>query len=323
MRYPGGKASLAGLLALTIKLNGLSGCPYFEPFAGGAGAALRLLREGVVSELYLNDLDPRVYAFWNAALGESQKFADAIRSVPLNIEEWRNQRQVCTLGDTGKQFELGFATFYLNRCNRSGIVHGAAPIGGYAQSGPWKIDARFYRESLAERILAIGRRREQIHVTNMDARDFLGARLPRGSGRKSVFVYFDPPYYSRGDRLYMNLYSDSSGIVHGAAPIGGYAQSGPWKIDARFYRDQDHMNLATYIQKQYDVNWIMSYDDTAFVRHLYQACDISQFSLEYSLHKKRKAQELLISPSRVKLADPVESTDALGRGLETTKTRKQ
>lgn len=247
-----------------------------------------------MSELYLNDLDPRVYAFWNAALGESQKFADAIRSIPLNIEEWRNQRQVCTLGDTGKQFELGFATFYLNRCNRSGIVHGAAPIGGYAQAGPWKIDARFYRESLAERILAIGRRREQIHLTNMDARDFLGARLPRGSGRKSVFVYLDPPYYSKGDRLYMNLYSD-----------------------------QDHMNLATYIQKQYDVNWIMSYDDTAFVRHLYQACDILQFSLGYSLHKKRIAQELLISPSRVKLADPVESTDVLGRGLETTKTRKQ
>ena len=294
LRYPGGKASLAGFLARTIKLNGLYGCPYFEPFAGGAGAALRLLREGVVSELYLNDLDPRVYAFWNAALDESRKFADAIRSVPLNIEEWRNQRQVCALGDPGKQFELGFATFYLNRCNRSGIVHGAAPIGGYAQSGPWKIDARFYRESLAERILAIGRRREQIHVTNMDAQDFLGNRLPCGSGRTSAFVYLDPPYYSNGNRLYMNLYSD-----------------------------QDHINLATYIQQQCDVNWVMSYDDTAFVRHLYQACDIAQFSLGYSLHKKRKTQELLISPPRVKIADPADSTNLPERGLETTKAGNQ
>ena len=66
LRYPGGKGSLADLLARFVEVNGLRGCAYFEPFAGGAGAALQLLQDGVVSELRLNDLDPRIYAFWHA-----------------------------------------------------------------------------------------------------------------------------------------------------------------------------------------------------------------------------------------------------------------
>ena len=244
----------------------MSACSYFEPFAGGAGAALRLLREGVVSELHLNDLDPRVTAFWSAALGEPERFADSILSVAVTIAEWKKQWRICTLADPSKPFELGFSTFYLNRCNRSGIIVGAAPIGGYSQTGKWRIDARFYRESLAQRILEIGKRRDQIHITNMNARDFLVESLRLRYERKPVFAYLDPPYYSNGNRLYMNA-----------------------------YRNQDHIDLARYIQGQDNLNWVMSYDDTDFIRSLYATCDISYLSLEYSLQRRRKAQELLIS----------------------------
>ena len=108
LRYPGGKASLAPLLARTIEINGLTGCLYFEPFAGGAGAALRLLREGVVSELHLNDRDHHIVSFWRAALNEPDRFAQEIMSVPLSIEEWRRQQEVYLLADPGKPFELGF-----------------------------------------------------------------------------------------------------------------------------------------------------------------------------------------------------------------------
>ena len=82
----------------------LSRCSYFEPYAGGAGAALRLLREGVVSELRLNDLDHRITAFWQAVLNEPQRFADAILSVPLSIAEWRRQRHICLCTGTSKPF---------------------------------------------------------------------------------------------------------------------------------------------------------------------------------------------------------------------------
>ena len=276
LRYPGGKASLAGFFGRVIELNNLSGCSYFEPFVGGAGAALRLLRENVVSELYLNDIDHRITAFWNAVLNEPERFVDAILSVPVNIAEWERQQQVCLRPDASKPFELGFAAFYLNRCNRSGILLGAAPIGGYAQTGKWRIDARFYRENLAERVLAIAKKCEQIHITNMDAITFLDKHLPRGHERKRVFAYLDPPYWANGNRLYMN-----------------------------FYKDQDHKNLSRYMQRQGTLKWVMSYDDAHFIRDLYKTCAISHLSLQYSLQRKQQARELLIVPYHVRLSDAV------------------
>ena len=270
LRYPGGKASIAPFVSQTIKINNLTGCSYFEPFAGGAGAALSLLREGVVSELHLNDLDPHIASFWRAVLEEPKRFADRIQTIPLTVEEWRKQWQVCQAGDDGNYFELGFATFYLNRCNRSGIVLGAAPIGGYAQAGTWKMDARFYRETLAKRILAIGSRRDQIHITNMDTLDFLVKYLPRGRCSELAFVYLDPPYFANGNRLYMNSYTD-----------------------------QDHRELAWHMETRNDLSWVMSYDDSDFIKGLYSKCNISYLSLKYSLQTRRKAQELLISPTHV------------------------
>ena len=292
LRYPGGKASLAAFLGRTIELNNLSGCSYLEPFAGGAGAALRLLREGVASELYLNDLDPHIVSFWSAVLNEPERFADAVLTVPMSIAEWRKQEQISRRADSGRPFELGFATFYLNRCNRSGIILGAAPIGGYAQAGTWRMDARFYRESLADRILAIGRRRDQIHVTNMDAVEFLSKRFSGGHGHNSAFVYLDPPYYANGNRLYMN-----------------------------YYCDPEHQKLARYMQAQDGLKWLMSYDDTDYIRRLYADCEVSTFYLQYSVQRSRRAQELLISPRQVQLPDFPPPMGEQDRGPEPAQAR--
>jgi len=276
LRYPGGKASFAACLSRIIESNDLTDCSYCEPFAGGAGAALRLLREGTVSKIYLNDLDPCITAFWHAVLNESERFAETILSVPVSIAEWKKQRRVYSHRDVRDSFKLGFATFYLNRCNRSGVLSGAAPIGGYAQAGKWKMDARFGREGLAKRVAKVAQRREQIHITNMDAREFLVKCLPRGHGRKHVFVYLDPPYYSNGNRLYLNYYSC-----------------------------EDHNNLARYMQRQGAFNWIMSYHDAQFIRDLYGAFTICQLPAQYSLQRKQQARELLIAPPHVHLPSSI------------------
>ena len=273
-RYPGGKATIAAFLSKTIELNDLTGCSYFEPYAGGAGAGLHLLQEDSVSELRLNDQDPCLAAAWNAILNDTKRFVDAIHSVPLNVAEWMKQQDIFRRADTSNKFQLGFSAFYLNRCNRSGVLRGAAPIGGYAQKGKWKIDARFNRENLAKRVQKIGDRSEQIHMSNMDALDFLLKQVPHGNKRKHVFVYMDPPYYSNADRLYMNSYSD-----------------------------RDHRSLAHYVRRQRILKWAISYDDTEFIRKLYQSASISHISLKYSLQKKQKATELIIAPLHLQLPD--------------------
>ena len=231
-----------------------------------------MLVDGTVSELFLNDADPRIYAFWLAVLNEPRRFADEILSIPLTIDEWKHQRAVCSDGNNSDQFALGFATFYLNRCNRSGIILGAAPIGGYEQKADWKMSARFYRQTLAERVLALGQMRSRISVTNFDASQFLRLYLPNPKHRRDAFVYLDPPYRSNSNRLYMNHYVDA-----------------------------DHIRLADFIQRKTEVNWMMSYDDCPFIRDLYAQCHQSSLSLLYSLQRKRATEELIICPAWVML----------------------
>ena len=267
LRYPGGKAALASLLTQFIEANGLRGCAYFEPFAGGAGAALQLLLEGVVSELRLNDLDARIHAFWQAALDEHDRFVDMIMTVELSLDEWRRQRDICLHPNLHDTFDLGFAAFYLNRCNRSGILLSSAPIGGYSQEGTWRIDARFYRQTLADRISKLAEQRENIHLSNDDALRFLAKNLPVSNRPEQAFVYLDPPYVSNGNRLYMNN-----------------------------YQARNHGKLAHHLRRQRAVNWVVSYDDTQLIRRLYEDCTVSDIPLRYSLQQKKETKELLITP---------------------------
>ena len=268
LRYPGGKASLSGLLEDTIDLNHLRGVSYYEPFAGGAGAALTLLHRGVVNELYLNDLDKRVFAFWQATLNQTSQMIDRTMSVPLSIDEWRRQREICNAPSKHSQIDVGFAAFYMNRCNRSGVLSGAGPIGGLEQAGKWRLDVRFYRDRLAARLASIGSDRNRIHVSRLDAIEFLKKKLPSGRGRNRAFVYLDPPYVVNGQRLYLNAYNKA-----------------------------DHSNLADYMCRQNALPWFMSYDDTELVRDLYARNSLATLTIDYKLHQKRSADELIITPS--------------------------
>ncbi len=272
LRYPGGKRALATLIEDVIDLNDLRACSYYEPFAGGAGAALALLQNGVVSKIHVNDADFRVYSFWQSVLSQSERFADRISFVPLTIDEWRNQQTICENPQNHNRFEVGFSAFYMNRCNRSGVLSGAGPIGGYKQAGQWRLDARFNREILTEKVLQIGRLQEQIHVTGMDAIRFLSEKLPYGRNRKNVLVYLDPPYVKKGQRLYLNA-----------------------------YEKKDHILLSKYLLRQQVLPWIMSYDDSELVRTLYGYCKQALLPIRYTLQNKRNVHELIIAPNEVTL----------------------
>lgn len=283
---------MANFLAQTIEANALVGCSYFEPFAGGAGAALRLLQKKTVAEVHLNDLDPCITAFWKAVLDEPERFAQTISSVPLNIEEWKNQQNIYKQNRESDPFDLGFATFYLNRCNRSGVLKGAGPIGGYAQTGKWKMDVRFNRENLIKRVLKVAELRDRIFIYNFDALRFLEGFTARQTERE-CFVYLDPPYYSKGNRLYMN-----------------------------FYTEEDHRQLASYLKQKKHLKWITSYDNMEFISNLYSDYNTHYLEFNYSLHNKQKAREILITPSQVTLPDYHLLTLTNGRPESNNKLRK-
>lgn len=278
LRYPGGKASLAGFLESTIESNNLRGGKYYEPFAGGAGAGLRLLREEVVSGIVLNDFDPGIYAFWRAVLDDPDRFKERIRSVPLKVHEWKRQRDITVdaYHQSKLSFELGFATFYLNRCSRSGIIVGSAPIGGYRQKGNWGIGARFNRDTLVRRVdwLVGQKQRIQLADSNKDAVQFLEEAFPGDIEHPNVFVYLDPPYYLNGHRLYGSS-----------------------------YQERDHRRLAEYMMGRQDLKWVMSYDDSQVIRELYGGLVQRERPRRYSLQSRREASELVIAPEHVELPE--------------------
>ena len=261
LRYPGGKGKLEPFMELLIKQTGHVGGTYVEPFAGGAGIALELLEKGIVNDIVINDLDKGIYSFWRAILTETDRFVNDIRNIELTIDEWNRQKKI--VEDCSRySYELGFATFYLNRTNRSGIIKGGV-IGVTEQAGNWRMDARFNREDLVERIVKVASRKKHIHLYNKDVNSFIQNYLPKY--QQNAFVYFDPPYFEKGKQLYL-----------------------------KFFSYDDHVRLERMINSQVNCDWVITYDDVQEIADIYQNHILRRFDLNYSAAVKRKASEIII-----------------------------
>lgn len=260
LRYPGGKASLAGFFEKIIKYNKLNGCTYIEPYAGGAGAALSLLFLEKVDNIVINDLDRSIYSFWKSIVNNTDEFIDMVFTTPVNMDEWHRQKEINRKKDEN-ELALGFSTFYLNRTNRSGILNGG-PIGGIAQTGKWQIDARFNKSELISRIRKVGLYRNRIELTNMD-----GIQLMRKmkQERPNSLFYIDPPYFVKGSLLYLN-----------------------------YYKNNDHVSLANFLNTTDYLNWILTYDNVEAIHNLYSERKKIEFDLIYRADKRRMGKELMV-----------------------------
>ena len=262
LRYPGGKSALYPAIANIIESNNMKHCIYIEPFAGGANIAWSLLINGIVDYIIINDADKSVYSFWRAITESTHWFIEKIESVSVTVDEWRKQRAILQESSRYSK-ELGFAMFFLNRTNRSGILD-AGPIGGYDQSGTYKIDCRFNKASLIKKISKIAEYKKNVKIYNQDISIFLLHYLPRWIDKGEIFIYFDPPYYEKGQRLYMNYFSG-----------------------------EDHERLRDAVSSL-DCKWVMTYDDNIEIDKLYEHYQRFHFSVNFSLANKKKGGELMI-----------------------------
>ena len=259
LRYPGGKFKIYKLIELLVRKSDAPCECYVEPFAGGAGVALQLLLSGVVRRIVINDSDRAISSVWNAMTQETDAFVERINEVDLSLDEWNRQREIF-FRSTKYSFDYGFAAFYLNRTNHSGILS-AGPIGGRAQRG-LTLAARFNRAGLADRVRTIGEHRDCIKVYNRDVFSFIRNQLPR-QGR-NAFVYFDPPYYRRGRVLYQNYFTH---------PL--------------------HERLKQSILAEVRCPWIVTYDDVPEIRGIYHDVPLRSFNLNYSLANNGNGQEIM------------------------------
>lgn len=283
LRYPGGKAAMAPLLRKVRSLNGLGQHSFAEPFAGGAGAALEMLMAEDTHYIFINDLDPSISDFWWALINQSTRFLRLIDNTPLNIGEWKRQRAILEKPRQHSRLRRGFATFYLNRCNRSGIILNGGPIGGYEQKGHWGIDARFNRRRLRERCSRVIGYRDRIRLSSLDGLQFVEAHTG-----DETFLFIDPPYYKKGPKLYLNA------------------------LDHVY-----HERLSEVLGSNQETPWVVTYDDCREIRALYESwAQVIPFGLRYSASGAAQGKEVFIAPKWMQLPDDLES-----RSISWTKTQ--
>ncbi|MCR9257434.1 MAG: DNA adenine methylase [Alphaproteobacteria bacterium] len=264
-RYPGGKGFLTPFLSEQIHRRfGWNAASFAEPFCGGAGSALNLLSDERVEKVYLNDVDFRIFSAWKAMLDETDRFVEQIHEITPSIKIWEDCLQ--KLYEKPKSiysFDVGFATFFVNRTSRSGVILGSGPIGGYNQGGKWKIDARFKKDSLIKRIQYLGEMSDRIFLSCLDGLEFC-RQLENTGVLHDTLLFIDPPYVQAGGRLYydgMNL--------------------------------AKHDALANWLLSGNAQHWILTYDDHEIIRDNYSSIQQYRIQVRYSLGKRRLEQELL------------------------------
>lgn len=263
LRYPGGKAKIADFIKQVVKDNDLLDGVYVEPYAGGAAVALSLLMDEYVSRIIINDKDRSIYAFWHSVLYDTDRLCQLIEETPVTMETWWAQRtfQSVENKETIDLLTLGFSTFFMNRTNRSGIIK-AGVIGGFDQRGNYKIDARYRKEDLIARIRRIASYADRIELHHEDAVDFVKhivQVLPQ-----NTILYLDPPYYKKGRGLYMN-----------------------------YYEDADHEKIRDVITNVDTFRWVVSYDNSLFIKELYHSFRSQEFYLNYSANNNGKGTEVI------------------------------
>ena len=274
LRYPGGKSCLFPLITEILRENDLRLSHYAEPYAGGASLALALLFGGQVSDIHLNDVDAGIWSFWHSILNDTDSLVDLIETADVNVPEWRKQREIHRGNDHSDPLKLGFATFFLNRTNRSGIIGTGGVIGGLAQEGNYKIDCRFNKDELIRRIKRIRKYKSRIHLTRLDALQFL--KRDSKLFPKRTFLAIDPPYFAKGSSLYTS-----------------------------FYSPHDHADVAQAILAL-DRPWVLTYDAAAEISALYKERPQFLFDIKYSLQTKRVGSELLIASNGLQLPEVVQ-----------------
>jgi DNA adenine methylase len=262
LRYPGGKAQFAPFIAKVMEINGLTGGHYLEPYAGGAGVALDLLFHGYANQVHINDLDPAVHSFWVAVTKEPEELLKLLHDTPVTMDQWFKWRSILRGEIATDLVERGFATLFMNRTNRSGILKGGV-IGGLAQSGNYKLDARFKKDVLAARIRRIADHSNNITVHCEDALALLqrcGKFLPKAS-----MIYLDPPYYVKGQGLYRN-----------------------------YYKHDDHLQIAKLLQSnKFTLPWVVSYDNATEICGMYQLSKHLTYNLNYTAQKRYIGNEVM------------------------------
>lgn len=272
LRYPGSKRQLIPLFEKLITANSPVPQLFVEPFAGGASVGLHLIADGWVDRLLLADSDPLLASFWEVACFDPHWLVDAMWDTPVTVAKWSHFRD----NPVRSKRDRALACLFLNRTSFSGILHEqAGPLGGWDQASDYKIDCRFPKNTLEQRILHIGKLADNGFIEDVwhaDYRDTIGlVRRRQGYKENRIWLYLDPPFYAKSQKLYRDSFSEN-----------------------------DHQTLARLVTRL-SGRWVLSYDFHPEIEELYlqESATSHEVKVVECLYKasapSKRADELIIS----------------------------
>ncbi|MHB1506828.1 MAG: DNA adenine methylase [Cuniculiplasma sp.] len=235
---------------------------YREPMIGGGSFFLFMLNMYPNKKYWINDVNTDLYCFWKSLKENGDRLSGEVQKLKEEYEG-RGRKLFNYLKDTSfnNEFEVGLRFFIMNKISFSGLVD----AGGFSDES---FRLRFTNNAISK-LRLISSSLKEVKITNLDYQDVLSE-----SG-KNIFYYLDPPYFKqRASKLY-----GKKGIYH---------------------TNFDHVKFSDIISK-ISHNWLLSYDDSQFIRNLYLNYEksIVSISVSYGMNNVHKdnspiGKELLI-----------------------------
>ena len=191
-RFPGGKQSLLKFLRPFLDQCLVGKDSFHDVFVGGGSVLLDVAIRYSSIQLFANDGNAGVAAFWRVvASSRVKELCRMIQRTRPSVALFKKMRE----SDPSDEIDLAFRTFFLNRCSFSGLPR-ASPLGGWNQTSEFKIDCRWNMPNLITEIEKAGELLSgRLVVSSMDAVEYV-------LKYKDQPKYLDPPYLSRGNALY-------------------------------------------------------------------------------------------------------------------------
>lgn len=281
LRYPGGKSRALKFLTQFLPKDIDE---FREPFFGGGSLGLYIAQSPQYrgAKIYANDLNYELFCFWQSLQSDCERLILGILELKNRFAEGKELYKfiLSRRNDELDTLTRGVDFFILNRITFSGVVDS----GGYSQKA---YESRFTPSSV-ERIEQTSKILGNFAFFSSDYKEFLGEGFLSeeilsthrenttkvGDKGKNVFLFLDPPYFSASkSKLY-----GKKGILH-----------------TKF----NHRELCECL-KSTKHKFLLTYDDSAFVRDLYKDFYIKEWSLQYGMNNFKQAnapkgKELLIS----------------------------
>lgn len=233
---------------------------YREPFIGGGSVFFHQKQSFPNRTYWINDLYEALFHFWYQSKEHLDQVVEQVNHWKSVYYDGKLLHQFLIQNlSTFSELEKASAFFVLNRITFSGT----SESGGYSKQA---YEKRFTPSSV-ERLSLIGGVLEDAKITNLDYQKVVEA------AGKDVFIFLDPPYYS-------------------ASKSALYGKKG------NLHKGFDHERFAT-VMKQCSHSWLITYDDSEYIRSLFDFANIYDWKLTYGMrnvggYSQQKANELFI-----------------------------